>query len=261
MGYVGDISRNLYPDDFEIPIAIRQTEFSCEDFLETHFEEMKDALPEEGILNLVEETFEIQDTMEGAVIQVTSEYPMVVYYRQDSQNYTLMGLNGFVEEVYVSVIGGYKIRFDKKLEPSKEIIANQLIAYTVDSYGVAKAIINYDIDNFLKKKPQIVVTPSGAILFYNEEEIMATLNCDAPNIVSIDDVLEAVNFEKPMLSEDFKISEITQDVIIINYIQSIELESGDYKTEERKVNINYEVLIDALERNAVPILKTIEIQE
>lgn len=258
MGYVGDSSRNLYPDDFEIPVAVRQIEFCNDDCLETHFNEVESVLSDEETEGIVSETFEIQDTMEGSVIRVTSEYPIVRYYRQESQNYLGMGLNGFVDEVIVSVIGGYEFNCNERFEPVKEIIGDQVIAYRIDPFNVRKAIINYDINNFLKKKPQIVVSISGAILFYNEEEIMATLNCDTPNIVSIEDILEAAHFVKPKLSEEFKITEITKNVITISYIQKIELESGNYKEEEQKVDIKYKVLVDALEMHATPILKVIQ---
>lgn len=218
MGYVGTINRNQY-ENSEKTIAERQIEFCYDD--------------------CTNETFEIADTMNDSVILVMSEIPVAAYYSCNKN-----GLNGFINKVNVSIIDGKIGFFDENLDVKEQIIEKQAIVYTQDSLGCCKAIGNDEINEYLLRRPSITISDSGAILFYNSDEIYVTLNCDIANIVSLDEILEEAKIKIDEYSKDFKISNITNDTIEIKYYHLCFEKNGNMKVEEETICINYEVLFD-----------------
>lgn len=64
------------------------------------------------------------------------------------------------------------------------------IAYYEDSVGIKHKIIQYDICKFLLKKPKLVVSEEGVLVFFTEDQILATIDCQQYVWVRWDDIIK-----------------------------------------------------------------------
>lgn len=58
-----------------------------------------------------------------------------------------------------------------------EITDCDTVAYYEDNIGNCRAIDQYDIFRLLFKKPHLVVSPEGVLIFYTDNKILATIDC------------------------------------------------------------------------------------
>ncbi len=86
-------------------------------------------------------------------------------------------MNSFILSINVSkCVGGRRFSVvSGKLE--KESIESDTIAYYEDSVGIQHQIIQHDICEFLLEKPKLVISEEGVLVFFTEDEILATIDC------------------------------------------------------------------------------------
>ncbi len=250
MGYVGKLARDS-DLDFDIPIAVRQVEFSEDEFVTSDLKSFRDCGPfsEEGIEQLQEETTTILRSGENSVILVTDEYPIVSYSKdfEKSEN-QLMGLNAFIDEVHLSIVDGYETFYSgKTFKPEEGFIDGEALSYVIDCYNCYKTIIDAGLDKFLRKKPNLTVSKEGILVFYTKTEIQATIDCASANIVGVEEIAEVLSIKK---RRNLIIESIDSDnELILSY------ESNNQRKVLKKCKIKF--LVDMLQRNRVPILKLV----
>lgn len=142
----------------EVPIAERITEFSQEDLRRN------------------------VSFIDGwGILQYSKEVPIVIYQCNENLCYAdiqpEMRLNSFILSITVSeCVGGKRFSIvSGKIE--KESIKSDTIVYYEDSVGIQHQIIQHDICEFLLKKPKLVISEEGVLVFYTEDEILATVDC------------------------------------------------------------------------------------
>lgn len=157
----------------EVPIAERIIEFDKDDFCENFSLVLVDGKD---------------------ILQYANEYPIVVYQCNESICYADIKpeprLNSFVLNIAVSKgVNGkrYSVGSGKMEE---EPIESDTIAYYEDPVGIKHQIIQYDICEFLRKRPKLVVSEEGVLVFYTEDEILATTDCQQYAWVRWDDTIE-----------------------------------------------------------------------
>lgn len=150
----------------EVPIAERIIEFDKDEFCEK-LEEFA-----EKTLVLVDGT---------NILQYANEYPIVVYKCNESICYADIKpeprLNSCILKIVVSKgVDGKCFSIGRgKMEEGP--IESDTIVYYEDPVGIKHEIIQYDIWKFLMKKPKLVVSEEGVLVFYTEDEILATTDC------------------------------------------------------------------------------------
>lgn len=128
------------------------------------------------------------------ILQYSKEVPIVVYQCNEILCYADIQpeprLNSFILSITVSeCVGGkrFSVSSGKLVEES---IDSDTIAYYEDPVGVRHHIIQYDICKFLLKKPKLVVSEEGVLVFYTEDEILATTDCQQYAWVRWDDFVK-----------------------------------------------------------------------
>lgn len=160
----------------EVPIAERIIEFGKDDFLEKFANKA---------LVLVAGTH---------ILQYANEYHIVVYQCNESICYADImpepRLNSFVLNIAVSIgVDGKRFSVGSgKIE--EELIGIDIIAYYEDPNGIKHEITQYSICRFLLKRPKLVVSEEGVLVFYTEDEILATTDCQQYVWVHWDDTIE-----------------------------------------------------------------------
>ena len=115
----------------------------------------------------------------SSVGQYAEEFPIVKYKCSDTaEMFPSCRLNAFIESITVSTVDyGRRFYLDKRNMSFEN--ENQLtIAYYTDNIGRNYEIIQYDVSRFLMKKPKLVVSPEGVLVFYNDKYILATVDCN-----------------------------------------------------------------------------------
>lgn len=164
-----------------IPVAKRIIEFEEEDFREnpaiTDFSE--ELLSEEEWREFAENALVIMDGWE--IAQYADEYPIVHYRCDEIVSAYLEGefrLNSFIESITVST-ALYGKRFGVGTGRLRSEIADyETVVYYTDHEGIRHAIVQNDICRLLLKKPNLVVSPEGMLVFFSEKEIIATVDCN-----------------------------------------------------------------------------------
>ncbi len=115
------------------------------------------------------------------ILQYECEYPIVAYQCNRSLCYAdvmpTLRLNSFIVYIVVSTgVDGKKYSVDSE-GFEEEPTEFDTIAYYQDHFGIKHQIIQYDICEFLLNKPKLVVSEEGVLVFYTEDEILATTDC------------------------------------------------------------------------------------
>lgn len=171
---------------FVLPIAKRQIMFSEDECLQYGYSGFEPNL-------LTPEKCEKIDLiylsrMDDSVSQITDYYPMVEYYAENTDK-----LNRFVERISVGIAFGRRLKFDDYFEASNEIIDDEVVTYITNPFNVSTEIYDSDFCKFLYQKPVLTVTDEGVLLFYTPTALFATLDCNAGNIMGVEELAEAVN--------------------------------------------------------------------
>lgn len=163
----------------KILIAERITEFSEKDFRTNsnivHLSE--DLLSEKDWNKFAEKALVF--THGRDIFQYAEEYPIVKYQCSPKSPYQLPDcrLNSFVHSITVSTATyGNKFSVDSGKMKS-EIADYDTVVYYEDEFGIKRGIFQEDICRFLLKKPKLVVSPEGMLIFFTEREILATVDC------------------------------------------------------------------------------------
>lgn len=115
------------------------------------------------------------------ILQYAEEYPIVCYQCDKLSNIYLEGgprLNSFIESITVSTAKyGKRVCFGSgKL--TCELTDNDTVIYYTDNIGINHSVIQLDICDFLLQKPNLVVSPQGILIFFTDEQIIATVDCN-----------------------------------------------------------------------------------
>ena len=160
-------------------IAVRKVEFSENDFRESNIMRF----PENFISQ--EEWFRFSAnalvlTCKNDILQYACEYPIVRYEcNQGICNEPEGMLNTFIKNITVSTATDGKKVTVKTGKIESEVLKNETIAYYEDAYEIYHSITNRDIFMLLLKKPNLVVSPEGVLVFYTEKSILCTLDCES----------------------------------------------------------------------------------
>lgn len=178
----------------EVPIAERIIEFDKDDFCENFSpSDVSESMATKEMLEeFAEKALVLVDGTD--ILQYANEYPIVVYQCNESICYADImpepRLNSFVLNIVVSTgVDGkrYSVGSGKMEE---EPIGFDTITYYEDPFGIKHQIIQYDICKFLLKRPKLVVSEEGILVFYTEDEILATTDCQQYAWVRWDDTIE-----------------------------------------------------------------------
>ncbi len=121
------------------------------------------------------------------IYQYCSEYPIVVYCcNSDSGLESPCRLNGFIQNITISTVCEGKRFSIKKREMPFEFVGPTTVAYITDNIGRHNIISNYNIFKMLLKKPKLVLSSEGLLIFYTEKYILATNDCEHYTYVDID---------------------------------------------------------------------------
>jgi len=102
------------------------------------------------------------------------EYIIVHYRCNENATPHMEGgfyLNSFIESITVS-------KLCPKNSLHTEEIDDEIMVYYTDNTGINYSIIQYDICEFLIEEPRIVVSPEGMLIFFTEDQIIATIDCN-----------------------------------------------------------------------------------
>lgn len=115
----------------------------------------------------------------NTLYQYAEEYPIVAYRRSD--DFMMMPfnrLNTFIRSITVSTAMSGKRFSIKKGTIEEEIVGPDTVAYFCDNIGRCYAIPQYDIFRILMKKPHLVISQEGLLIFFTQKEILATIDCE-----------------------------------------------------------------------------------
>ena len=120
----------------------------------------------------------IVDAWHKNIFQYDKEYPIVKYKCNESvccdfaPDYRL---NSFIETITVSTaLAGKKISADTEAIN----VDYDTVMYYRDYWGTNHEITHNSIREFLIKKPNLVVSPEGMLIFFTDKEILATFDCN-----------------------------------------------------------------------------------
>ncbi|MGN1297446.1 MAG: hypothetical protein ACI4VH_03315 [Clostridia bacterium] len=115
----------------------------------------------------------------NGIFQFAEEYPIVRYQCKDEVD--LMPdrcLNAFVKSITVS-----STMYGKKFSISagkvkEEKFDSKTVVYYEDNIGRRYAVLQYDIIKFLLRKPKLVVSSEGLLIFFTKDAILVTNDCE-----------------------------------------------------------------------------------
>ena len=108
------------------------------------------------------------------IVKYAEEYPIIRYKCDEISTIHISGgfhLNSFIESITVSNVF-------PKTSSCNEKIDDEILVYYTDNTGIRRSVMQYDICEFLIKRPRIVVSPEGMLIFFTENQIIATIDCD-----------------------------------------------------------------------------------
>ncbi|MBQ3409346.1 MAG: hypothetical protein IJH12_09105 [Clostridia bacterium] len=131
------------------------------------------------------------------VTEYAEEYPIVMYQCDELACYEMQPdyrLNAFVKRITVSaLVNGRRAGFSAASEKTEsEIVEKDMVVYYENNFGLCSAVIQEDIFQLLIKKPKLVVSPEGVLIFFNDREILATVDgyhyyWINSNVIDVDD--------------------------------------------------------------------------
>ena len=114
----------------------------------------------------------------NVIYRYAEEYPIVVYKCSDKVKLMPSNrLNSFIEKIIVSS-ADYGTCFSiatGKMQERK--IGLKTVVYFKDNIGGYYAVPQHDIIKLLLKKPKLIVSKEGLLVFYTQDEILATSDC------------------------------------------------------------------------------------
>lgn len=114
------------------------------------------------------------------IVQYAEEYPIVRYQCDEEKSCYLdpdFCLNSFIEQITVSAgMYGKKVSMGSGRVSCNNTDGDIAVYYT-DHAGINYAVIQHDIYMFLLRKPELVVSTEGMLIFYTEDKILATFDC------------------------------------------------------------------------------------
>lgn len=167
-------------DIFEpFPMVERIVEFTEEDFRENldvtccHESSIKDETWQRFADNA------LVITNGNTIYQYAEEFPIVVYQcSEDAMVMPSSRLNTFIESIAVSTADlGKRFSLDKR-DMKWEYTGPDTVAYFTNNNGRCIAIQQYDIFRFLLKKPNLVISKEGLLVFFTERTILVTSDCE-----------------------------------------------------------------------------------
>lgn len=113
-------------------------------------------------------------------IQYAEEYPIVKYRCDENASIHREGeacLNSFVKSITVSIARhGRKVGFSGQVHCKKT--TEDVVVYYTDNVGINHAIVQHELYSILLQKPNLVISPEGVLIFYTENDIIATVGCN-----------------------------------------------------------------------------------
>lgn len=194
----------------------RIIEFNSEDFREnpsiTTFSE--DLISEEDWKNFAENALVLIDGWD--ILQYAEEYPIVKYeWKEDILKPGGPSLNSFIESITVSAASKGK-RFSVGTgKISSKITDCDVVVYYTDNTGICHTVIQHDIFYFLLKKPNLVVSPEGMLIFFTDKQILATVDCN--HYYWIDDDVKEKQIKDIAVCNDFCKITLTDEKAEYNY--------------------------------------------
>lgn len=115
------------------------------------------------------------------ILRYAEEYPIVRYQCDHLSNVYLEGgprLNSFIEKITVSTALNGKNAWFGPVELTWKDTDCDTVVYYTDHVGINHTVMQYDIYCFLLKRPKLVVSPEGVLLFFTGKQIIATVDCN-----------------------------------------------------------------------------------
>lgn len=161
----------------------------------------------------------------NGIFQFAEEYPIVRYQCKDEVD--LMPdrcLNAFVKSITVS-----STMYGKKFSISagkvkEEKFDSKTVVYYEDNIGRRYAVLQYDIIKFLLRKPKLVVSSEGVLIFFTKDTILATNDCEHYAWV------HGINTEHSVI-EDVELFEKYSCVCLVDTEEGNELNKYHYKLQ------------------------------
>lgn len=178
---------NSLSEGFEIPIPERVIEFNLGEYRSNpHITGIDESLiTESDYKDFAENALVFTDG--NIIYQYAEEYPICYYYCSNKsmlqpENF----LNTFIESISVSIAD-----YGKKVSVGTGKVVEKLcsmdaVVYYTDRIGIKHAVVQNDIIKFLLKKPKLLVSTDGVLVFYTAKEILATIDCNHYAWVGID---------------------------------------------------------------------------
>lgn len=114
------------------------------------------------------------------ILQYAEEIPIVMYQCDELACYLMQPdyrLNSFIKSITVSTaLQGKRFSVGSGKMEGK-ITDCDTVVYYEDNFGILHGVIQHDIYRILIKKPELVVSPEGVLIFYTDNEILATVDC------------------------------------------------------------------------------------
>lgn len=112
-------------------------------------------------------------------------YPIVWY----SPN-NMIFFNRFIENVVVALVG-------RRQDSISKNVVMKVKVFVTKPLGEVEVLDHADDEfaKFLCKKPNLIVSKEGVLVFYNDKKIIATLDMDEWNSVTIEELSEVLNDE------------------------------------------------------------------
>lgn len=113
------------------------------------------------------------------IYQYAEEFPIVAYRcSEDAGVMPSSRLNTFIESIMVSTANFGKRFSLNKRDMEWEYTGLDTVAYFTDNIGRRTIIPCRDISRFLLKKPNLVISNEGLLVFFTEKAILATSDCE-----------------------------------------------------------------------------------
>lgn len=158
----------------------RIVEFTEDDFREnpeiTQFDER--LITDGDWEKFAENALVINDGM-STIYQYAEEFPIVVYFCSEDAGVTPNGgLNTFIESITVSTADCGKRFSLNKREMEWEYTGPDTVVYYTDNTGRNFIIQQNDIFKFMLKKPNLVISSEGLLVFFTQKNILVTSDCE-----------------------------------------------------------------------------------
>lgn len=115
----------------------------------------------------------------NTVYQYAEEFPIVAYRCSEDAGVMPSGrLNAFIKSIMVSTADLGKRFLLNKRDMEWEYRGLDTVVYFTDNIGRNTIIPCYDIARFLLKKPNLVISNEGLLVFFTEKAILATIDCE-----------------------------------------------------------------------------------